>query len=194
MRPSSPVAFASPDGRCVPIAPAVRPNRSLACAYVSHKAVIGVRANVNEALQNRAVAAIAGSISPFTAPTVDVLHTPSRNGGAQARAGSCWSGRAMKTLSSVRHAILRLVDADGEPRCLAMEVVFQPRDHRDRLIRGRRTLYCDGIAGSGQSRQRLGILGDVLEAKLREAPAAAVRQRACIRAGMFFAKSFDIGV
>ena len=74
----------------------------------------------------------------------------------------------MSMLPSVRNAILRVMEADGAPQCLAMEVVSQPRDQRDGLIRGLRTLYCEGITRSGQSRQTAGMLGDVLEAKLRE--------------------------
>lgn len=75
---------------------------------------------------------------------------------------------AMNTLPSLRHAILLAMDADGASQCLAMEVVSQPRDQRDGLIRGLRILYCKGIARSGQSRETVGVLGDVLEARLRE--------------------------
>lgn len=74
----------------------------------------------------------------------------------------------MNTLPSVRNAILRAMDADGAPQRLAMEIVSQPRDQRDGLIRRLRILYCEGIARSGQSRQTVGMLGDVLEARLRE--------------------------
>lgn len=76
--------------------------------------------------------------------------------------------RAMNMLPSVRDALLRAIDADGAPQRLAMEIVSQPREQRDGLIRGLRTLYCEGIARSGQSRQTVGMLGDVLEARLRE--------------------------
>ena len=71
------------------------------------------------------------------------------------------------TLPSARLAILRAMNAD-DAQILAMEVVSQPRDQRDGLIRGLRILYCDGIARSGQSRETVGMLGDVLEARLRE--------------------------
>jgi hypothetical protein len=74
----------------------------------------------------------------------------------------------MTMLPSVRTALLRAMDADGAPQRLAMEIVSQPRDQRDGLIRRLRTLYCEGIARSGQSRQTVGMLGDVLEARLRE--------------------------
>jgi len=49
-----------------------------------------------------------------------------------------------------------------------MEVIAQPREERDRLIRRLRDLYCSGIAGSGQSRRTAGQLGDMLEARLRD--------------------------
>ncbi len=66
------------------------------------------------------------------------------------------------------HAILRLVDADGATQQLAMEVIARPREQRDGLIRRLRDLYCAGIAGSGQSLQTAGQMGDMLEARLRD--------------------------
>ena len=65
------------------------------------------------------------------------------------------------------HAILRLVDAEGATQQLAMEVIERPREQRDGLIRRLRALYCAGIAGSGQSLQTAGRMGDMLEARLR---------------------------
>jgi hypothetical protein len=64
-------------------------------------------------------------------------------------------------------SILRLVDADGATQQLAMEVIARPREQRDGLIRRLRALYCAGIAGSGQSLQTAGKMGDMLEARLR---------------------------
>ena len=96
-----------------------------------------------------------------------VGHISSQNGDSQVQPEPCYAS-PMSMLPSVRNAILRVMEADGGPQCLAMEVVSQPRDQRDGLIRGLRTLYCEGIARSGQSRQTVGMLGDVLEAKLRE--------------------------
>lgn len=75
---------------------------------------------------------------------------------------------AMNMSPSVRNALLRAMDAENAPQRLAMEIVSQPRHQRDGLIRRLRTLYCEGIARSGQSRQTVGMLGDVLEARLRE--------------------------
>jgi len=66
------------------------------------------------------------------------------------------------------HAILRLVDADGATQRLAMEVIAQPRERRDGMIRRLRDLYCAGLARSGQSRQIAVRMGDVLEARLRD--------------------------
>lgn len=65
-------------------------------------------------------------------------------------------------------AILRLVDADGATQRLAMEVIAQPREHRDGWIRRLRQLYCAGIARSGQPAQVIGRMGDLLEARLRD--------------------------
>jgi len=59
--------------------------------------------------------------------------------------------------------------ADGATLRLAMEVISQPRDQRDGLIRGLRTFSCEEIARSCQSRQTVGVLGGVLEARQREA-------------------------
>jgi hypothetical protein len=64
------------------------------------------------------------------------------------------------------NAILRLVDAEGATQQLAMEVIERPREQRDGLIRRLRALYCAGIAGSGQSLQTAGRMGDMLEARL----------------------------
>ena len=94
-------------------------------------------------------------------------HVSSRNGDSRVQSGICYTA-GMNLLPSMRNAILRAMEADGAPQRLAMEVVSQPRDQRDGLIRGLRILYCEGIAKSGQSRQTAGMLGDVLEAKLRE--------------------------
>jgi hypothetical protein len=66
------------------------------------------------------------------------------------------------------HAILQVVDADGATQQLAMEVIERPREQRDGLIRRLRALYCAGIAGSGQSLQTAGRMGDMLEARLRD--------------------------
>jgi hypothetical protein len=66
------------------------------------------------------------------------------------------------------HAILRLVDADGATQQLAMEVIAQPREHRDGMIRRLRELYCAGLASAGQSRQIARRMGDALEARLRD--------------------------
>ncbi len=65
------------------------------------------------------------------------------------------------------NAILRLVDAEGATQQLAMDVIERPREQRDGLIRRLRALYCAGIAGSGQSLQTAGRMGDMLEARLR---------------------------
>jgi hypothetical protein len=65
------------------------------------------------------------------------------------------------------HAILRLVDADDATQLLAMEVIAQPRERRDALIRRLRELYCAGIAGSGHPSRIAGRLGEVLESRLR---------------------------
>lgn len=65
------------------------------------------------------------------------------------------------------NAILQLVDAEGATQQLAMEVIKRPREQRDGLIRRLRALYCAGIAGSGQSLQTAGRMGDMLEARLR---------------------------
>ena len=65
------------------------------------------------------------------------------------------------------NAILRLVDADGATQRLAMEVIAQPREQRDRLIRHVRRLYCAGIAVDGQRRRMAEQMGDLLEARLR---------------------------
>ena len=64
-------------------------------------------------------------------------------------------------------AILRLVGEEATQQ-LAMEVIAQPRDRRDLLIKRLRRLYCDGIASSGQSPQIASRMGDLLEARLRE--------------------------
>jgi len=66
------------------------------------------------------------------------------------------------------HAILRLVDYDGATQRLAMEVIAQPRAHRDGWIRHLRAMYLAGIARSGQSPQTAGRLADLLEARLRD--------------------------
>jgi hypothetical protein len=71
-------------------------------------------------------------------------------------------------------AILRLADADGATQQLAMEVIAQPREQRDGLIRRLRELYCAGIAKSGQSRQTADQMGDMLEARLRDRVAEIV--------------------
>jgi hypothetical protein len=65
-------------------------------------------------------------------------------------------------------AIVRLADSDGATQQLAMEVIAQPREQRDGLIRRLRALYCAGIAQSGQSLHTTGRLGDMLEARLRD--------------------------
>ena len=65
-------------------------------------------------------------------------------------------------------ALLRLVDADGATQRLAMEVIAQPRDKRDGMIRRLRDLYCAGLASAGQSRRIAGRMGDALEARLRD--------------------------
>ena len=65
-------------------------------------------------------------------------------------------------------AVLRLADADGATQRLAMEVISQPRPQRDGLIRRLRALYCAGIARAGESRQTVGQMGDMLEARLRD--------------------------
>ena len=66
------------------------------------------------------------------------------------------------------HAILRLADADGATQQLAMEVIAEPRERRDGMIRRLRELYCAGLARAGQSRQIVGRMGDALEARLRD--------------------------
>ena len=66
------------------------------------------------------------------------------------------------------NAILRLVGADGATQQLAMEVIAQPRDQRDGMIRRLRDLYCVGLAKAGQSRLMARRMGDALEARLRD--------------------------
>jgi hypothetical protein len=56
----------------------------------------------------------------------------------------------------------------GVTQQLAMEVIAQPRDRRERLIRHLGALYGDGIAQSGQSPQIAARLGDLLAARLRD--------------------------
>ncbi len=73
----------------------------------------------------------------------------------------------MKDSQPTLHAILRLADADGATQLLAMEVIAQPRQKRDGLIRRLRELYCTGIARSGESLQTAGRMGDMLEARVR---------------------------
>lgn len=73
----------------------------------------------------------------------------------------------MNNFHPALNAILRLVDADGATQQLAMEVIARPREQRDGLIRRLRDLYCAGMAGSGQSPQTAGRMGDLLEARLR---------------------------
>lgn len=73
-------------------------------------------------------------------------------------------------------AIVRLADADGATQQLAMEVIAQPREQRDGLIRRLRALYCAGIAQSGQSLQTTGRMGDMLEARLRDRVAEIERR------------------
>jgi hypothetical protein len=74
----------------------------------------------------------------------------------------------MNTSPAALRAILRLVDADGATQRLAMEVVAQPREHREGMIRHLRRLYSAGMAQSGQSYRTAGQMGDVLEARLRD--------------------------
>jgi hypothetical protein len=72
------------------------------------------------------------------------------------------------------NAILRLVDADGATQQLAMEVIAQPHEHRDGMIRRVRQLYCAGLASAGQSRLIARRMGDALEARLRDRVAEIV--------------------
>jgi hypothetical protein len=65
-------------------------------------------------------------------------------------------------------AVLRLADAEGVTQQLAMEVIAQPRDQRERLIRRLSALYGDGIARSGQSPLIAARMGDLLAARLRD--------------------------
>ena len=65
-------------------------------------------------------------------------------------------------------AVLQLADADGVTQQLAMEVIAQPRDRRERLILHLGALYGDGIARSGQSPYLAARLGDLLAARLRD--------------------------
>lgn len=108
------------------------------------------------------------SISRLDPPTLDALRVPRGMGTPKRSLRPAISRLVINMLPSVRNAILQVIDADGAPQRLAMEIVSRPRDQRDRLIRGLRTLYCEGITRSGQSRQTAVMLGDVLEARLRE--------------------------
>jgi hypothetical protein len=74
----------------------------------------------------------------------------------------------MNTSPPALRAILRLVDADGDTQRLAMEVISQPRERRDGMIRRLRDLYCAGMARSGQTFETAARMGDVLEARLRD--------------------------
>ena len=64
-------------------------------------------------------------------------------------------------------AILRLVGEEATQQ-LAMEVIAQPREHRDGMIRRLRELYSAGLASAGQSRLIARRMGDALEARLRD--------------------------
>jgi hypothetical protein len=65
------------------------------------------------------------------------------------------------------HTILQSADAECATQRLAMELIAQPRDRRERLIRGLCALYRDGIASSGQPPDTAGQLGALLEVQLR---------------------------
>ena len=80
----------------------------------------------------------------------------------------CYSGEIMNHSPRALKAILRLVDADGATQRLAMEVISQPREHRDGWIRRLRQLYCAGIASGGESALLADRLGALLEARLRD--------------------------
>ncbi len=79
----------------------------------------------------------------------------------------CYQPAMMNASHPALRAILRLVGEEATQQ-LAMEVIAQPRDRRDLLIKRLRRLYCDGIASSGQSPQIASRMGDLLEARLRE--------------------------
>jgi hypothetical protein len=64
-------------------------------------------------------------------------------------------------------AVLQLADAESLAQQLAMELLAQPPDRRERMIRHLRKLYRDGIVMSGEPRDTAGHLGALLEARLR---------------------------
>ena len=74
---------------------------------------------------------------------------------------------AMNAFRPDLQAVLQLADAESLAQQLAMELLAQPPDRRERMIRHLRKLYRDGIVMSGEPRDTAGHLGALLEARLR---------------------------